>query len=222
MRECAVRIGLELDLREVRRLAPRAASAGSARGLSEAVATRRGASVARSSSMASASLSARIEATTTSTGSPMRSRSHAVPAGVRAVPELAATVLEASWKGHARLGFALAPEEDVGRLSRVSRHDFGALRYQIGIQVVRQDNYSGRMSHGKLLLRDLLRRVAEHLGVLEADVGQGQVSRRWSRRAARRGLPRRQPPLPGVQQTRGVPRRSAPRTASRRRQTRRV
>src|SRR5918995_6422298 len=38
------------------------------------------------------------------------------------------------------------------------------------MSVVRYDNYPGRMRYRKLFLRDLLRRLAEHLGVLERDV----------------------------------------------------
>ncbi len=60
-------------------------------------------------------------------------------------------------------------DEGLGRLSRSSEPDLGVLD-EIPPFVVRQHDDRAGLRDGELLARDLLARVAEDVGVLEADV----------------------------------------------------
>ena len=146
---------------------------GRARGFVERVATSlrpARASRARSSSIR---LSPRIETQRTYSRAGRRASSQSTASGVCAPSQTS------SPRRSRRPGRTTSTSCSTGRSRyasavslRASDHHARAGREELAVRVVRHDNYSCRMRNCKLLLRDLLDRVAEHLRVLEGDVRQ--------------------------------------------------
>jgi hypothetical protein len=89
---------------------------------------------------------------------------------VRAVADLVLSALEASGERDLGIVLDLPAEERLGSFACAALHDRGVVGHEPLECVVRHDNYSCRMTNSELLLRDLLARLAEHLGVLQRNV----------------------------------------------------
>ena len=89
---------------------------------------------------------------------------------MRAVPHFVASPLESAWELDVDHCFGAALEEGFGSFSGASEDELRIRWDQVLECVVRCDNYSCRVRYCQFFLRDLLRRLAEHFGVLERDV----------------------------------------------------
>ena len=151
---------------------PRARSRGASAGCStwsRRACCRRGRDAA---SISSTRLSPRIETQRTWSRAGSLARSQSTASGVCAPSQTS------SPRRSSRPGSSTSTSASTGRSRNAAAASRGATdaraRASGGMssleRVVRRDNYSCRMRNCQLLLRDLLRRVAEHLGVLERDV----------------------------------------------------
>ena len=89
---------------------------------------------------------------------------------MRTVTDLVVTALEAAGQRDIDLVLDLPAEERLGRFAWASVDDLDLARHELLVRVVRRDNHSCGMSNREFLPRDLLVRLAEHLGVLQRHV----------------------------------------------------
>ena len=157
----------------------------------------RAAAAERPASIASASLSRRIDATIVHSRGSRRSSSQATPSGVWAPSRTSSAPRRSSRPGRATSGSAsIGWPANASAASRAPPIRTSASGTRPAPLVVGQDDGRSRSRDGELLARDLLARVAEHVGVLERDVrqaGRPARRRRSSRRAGRRARLRRRP-----------------------------